>query len=81
MKVKAEMSPSDLIAAGERIYGPQWRSKLATALGVDVSTLRRWTTGQVAIPRTTALAVKRLEDEHRNAVKTRMRFTDGDSLT
>lgn len=54
------MTPSDLIAAGERLYGPHWRRPLADALGVDVSTLRRWTTAERAVPRRVALAVGQL---------------------
>lgn len=55
------MSPSELIAIGERLYGPLWRSRLAEALGVNVSTVRRWATAATAIPKRTALAIKALE--------------------
>jgi hypothetical protein len=51
------MSPSDLIEAGERIYGKHWRNPLASMLGVNISTLRRWTSGDIAVPRSVELAV------------------------
>lgn len=51
------MTPSELIQAGERLYGKTWRHPLAEALGIDVSTLRRWTGGYVAIPKRTELAI------------------------
>jgi hypothetical protein len=54
------MTPSDIIAAGEQLYGQKWRKPLADALGVDVSTLRRWTSADTAIPRRTALAIQAL---------------------
>jgi len=52
------MSPSELIEAGERLYGPKWRKPLAEALGVDISTLRRWATAERAVPKVAAMAVE-----------------------
>ena len=52
------MSPSELIEAGERLYGSKWRKPLAEALGVDISTLRRWTTADRTMPKVAAMAVK-----------------------
>jgi hypothetical protein len=60
------MSPSELIQAGERLYGKTWRHPLAEALGIDVSTLRRWTGGYVAIPRRTELAIRGLLSDKRS---------------
>ncbi len=54
------MSPSELIEAGERLYGEHWRKPLAAELGIDISTLRRWATAQTAIPRVVELAIKAL---------------------
>jgi hypothetical protein len=53
----AGVSPSELIEAGERLYGQQWRQPLAALLGVDVATLRRWTSAQIAVPKPVALAL------------------------
>jgi hypothetical protein len=54
------VTPSELIQAGERLYGAGWRQPLADALGVNIATLRRWTGGYIAIPRRTELAVQNL---------------------
>jgi hypothetical protein len=46
------MTPNELAAAGERLYGARWQTPLAAALGVNPRTLRRWVSGQNAIPET-----------------------------
>lgn len=46
-----DMPPGDLIrAAGIACYGDRWQSALARALGVNIRTIRRWTSGE-DIPR------------------------------
>jgi len=57
------VTPSEIIEAGERLFGPRWRQPLADALGVDIATLRRWTSAQIAIPKRVALAVQFLLSE------------------
>lgn len=52
------MTPSELKTAGERLYGPKWRQPLAARLGVNIATLRRWTSGKKPIRATAALAVE-----------------------
>ena len=52
------MNPSDLAAAGETLYGPQWRQPMADQLEVDLSTVSRWITGRIKIPGPAALAVQ-----------------------
>jgi hypothetical protein len=54
------MTPSELIAAGERLFGEYWRKQLAKTLRIDVSTLRRWATGKVPITPIAALAIAQL---------------------
>jgi hypothetical protein len=54
------VTPSELIQAGEKLYGRNWRRPLADALGANIATLRRWTGGYIAIPRRTELAVQNL---------------------
>jgi hypothetical protein len=54
------LSPADLIAAGERLYGPHWRQPLAWALQVNIATLRRWTSGEIEVPGPAALAIRLL---------------------
>lgn len=52
------MTPEDLRAAGVELYGEWgWQTRLAEALGVDGSTVRRWVSGAVPIPNPVAAAV------------------------
>lgn len=51
------MTATELIAAGERLYGANWRQPLAWKLQVNIATLRRWTSGEIAVPGPVALAV------------------------
>lgn len=39
----AAMNATELVKAGQRLYGERgWQSKMAAALNVDTSTIRRW---------------------------------------
>lgn len=58
------VSPSELIDAGERLFGQYWRQPLADLMGVNVSTLRRWTTAETAIPKSVAVALELLLEKH-----------------
>jgi hypothetical protein len=61
------MTPSDLIAAGESLFGPKWRQSLADLLEVDAATLRRWATAKIAIPKPVALTLQMiLRDRERD---------------
>jgi DNA-binding transcriptional regulator YiaG len=44
------MTPGQLSAAGQSLYGAQWQTALARRLGVDDRTVRRWLAGDRAIP-------------------------------
>lgn len=44
------MSPDQLQLAGQAMFGTQWQSELARALGVSVRTVQRWAAGVVAVP-------------------------------
>lgn len=54
------MTPHLLAAAGQALYGPEWKRPLATALGahfpegprdtIDPRAVQRWATGAKAIP-------------------------------
>lgn len=35
---------------GQALYGPQWQSALARALGVNDRTMRRWVAGDSTVP-------------------------------
>lgn len=37
---------------GEMLYGPQWQSPLARALGINLRTVQRWATGESTPPET-----------------------------
>ena len=52
------MSPKELKSAGERLYGYGWQTRLAEALAVDGSTVRRWVSGAVAVPGPAAAAIR-----------------------
>lgn len=52
------MTPEELREAGVELYGEWgWQTRLAEALGVDGSTVRRWVSGAVPIPNPVAAAV------------------------
>ncbi len=54
----------EIKAAAMRLYGSRgWQTKLALALHVDTSTVRRWTTGQIPVPGPAAAAVQCFERE------------------
>lgn len=58
------MTPSQLREAAVALYGDRgWQSALAAALGVDGSTVRRWTSGAVPVPNPVAVAVRLLQEK------------------
>jgi DNA-binding transcriptional regulator YdaS (Cro superfamily) len=45
------MTPEELAKAGVTLYGKWgWQTRMAEALGVDGSTVRRWVSGAVPVP-------------------------------
>lgn len=64
---EGDVSPSELIEAGERLYGAQWRQPLADLLEVDLSTIRRWTSGKSAVPKPVALTLALLLEKQERA--------------
>jgi plasmid maintenance system antidote protein VapI len=57
------VTPTELREAGVRLYGKWgWQTRLAEALHVDSSTVRRWISGAVPISTTVEFAVKHLLD-------------------
>lgn len=55
------MTPAELRRAGEELFGAWgWQTKLAKALRVDGSTVRRWIAGTTAIPGPAGVAIELL---------------------
>lgn len=53
------MKPQELAALGRQIFGPRgWQTRLAEALEVDGSTVRRWVSGAVPVPGPVRVAVQ-----------------------
>lgn len=53
------MNANELKQAAVDLYGSRgWQTRLAEALGVDVSSVRRWTSGQVTVPGPVSAAVR-----------------------
>lgn len=48
MTVKTQLifDPADMETAGKALYGREWQSKLAHALGVDPRRVRQWIAGE-----------------------------------
>lgn len=52
------MTPDKLREIGTALYGSwSWRAQMARALGVNVSTVRRWSTGELRISKRTEMAL------------------------
>lgn len=53
------LSREDLALAGEQLFGRWgWQTRLAEALEVDGSTVRRWVSGAVAVPQPAKVAIR-----------------------
>lgn len=58
------MTPNKLRQIGEQLFGSWgWQTKLAKALRVDGSTVRRWISGTTAIPGPAEVALELLLKE------------------
>lgn len=51
------MTAAELKTVGPKLYGHGWQTRLAEALGVDGSTVRRWVSGAVPVPGPAAAAI------------------------
>jgi len=52
------MSPEELKESGKKLYGYGWRRRMAAALSVDESTVRRWSSGTIPVPGPAAAAIR-----------------------
>ncbi len=58
------MTPEQLREIGEQLYGSWgWQTRMAEALRVDGSTVRRWLSGKVTIPGPALVALELLLKE------------------
>lgn len=59
------MTPAELRKACVKLYGEtRWQRRLADALSVDGSTVRRWVSGAVPIPGPVAAAIRCFLSRH-----------------
>lgn len=59
--ISGGMSPDELRAIGERLWGRWgWQTRMAEALRVDGSTVRRWLSGASSIPGPAEVALELL---------------------
>ncbi len=65
------MTPDLLAAAGEALFGPEWRRPLASALGVDARLVQRWAAGQRGIPPEVAPALLALLEREASPLEAR----------
>ena len=56
------MTPAELITAGELVYGSQWRTPLAKALGINRRMIHHYKSGERLIPQEIALCIRRIAD-------------------
>ena len=59
---KIFMTPAELIVAGELVYGSQWRTPLAKALGFNRRMIYFYLAGERQIPEGIAVRIRRLAD-------------------
>jgi len=60
------VTPSELTAAGIYLYGEEhWRSQLASMLGLNRTSVYRWSTGETPIPEMGAIAIRCLVESKR----------------
>ena len=52
------MKAEELKAIGPKLFGFGWQTRMAEALGVEGSTVRRWVSGAVPIPGPAVAAIR-----------------------
>ena len=61
----AHMTRDDLARGGAALYGRRWQAPLAADLGVHHQTMRRWVSGEIAMPEEMVNRLWRLLHERR----------------
>lgn len=70
------MTSDTLRVIGEELFGPWgWQTKLAKALRVDGSTVRRWISGATAIPGPAEVALELLLQSHQTHASSQSQST------
>ena len=65
--MRLKMTPKQLAEAGVTLYGERaWQTRMAEALGVDPSTVRRWVSGAIPVPTTVVAALRCFLDRKKN---------------
>jgi plasmid maintenance system antidote protein VapI len=59
------MTGEELVELGQELFGKGWKSRLATEMGVYVSTVNRWINGETPISKKNALALNALVAQHK----------------
>jgi plasmid maintenance system antidote protein VapI len=63
------MDPENLKDVGAMLFGSQWQTDLAGALGVSNRTVRRWVSGDTGIPSTVWIEIAKLCDERGDGLR------------
>lgn len=64
------MLTSELLRqAGEALYGERWQTGLALDLDVNDRTMRRWATGESAIPERIAMQLRELLEKRTTTIE------------
>lgn len=64
------MTPAELRAAGEALYGSRWQAPLAREIGVSRSSVLRWAKGSWPMPSDAADRVRRLAEARAQQLRT-----------
>lgn len=65
MQKETALNPQEVVKIGRRLYGRAWNNRLASALGVEKSTVSRWARGLVPVSPSRAMALRLLLDKHK----------------
>lgn len=59
------MTTAEFRTLGASLWGSQWQSAMARALGVNARTVRRWAAGDYAVPGPVQIALRALQGAKR----------------
>ena len=73
------MNRATLKAAGEALWGPQYKSEMARQLDVALRTVMRWDAGETTIPASALERLAQLLKERRSRIDALLRKIEGGS--